>query len=234
MLRHRLRHQSDGMVGGSTRVGFARCGEYVREAGRIRTALEREVGKLYRTRCVRCGDENARVKYFVWVKSQPCTVCGEAVNLFPNYLLAEDVRHPKNVLVCGHCGELYETDDRKNPSPCPSCHHEHTTRFAARRNHVLCRRCGADNQYCNGTVPNTGFRNRISLRPCVGPEAALQRPDVADFAKVKSPNADCAKHALSSSRKTPFPRRRLSACTDGAMRTIARCSARGSCSAPKA
>ena len=168
-------------------LGSLDVDEYVREAGRIRTALEREVGELYRTRCVRCGDENAQVKYFLWVKSQPCTACGEAVDLFANYLLAEDVRHPKNVIVCGHCGELYETDDRKNPSPCPSCHHEHTTRFTARRNHVLCRHCGADNQYCNGTVPEHRlFAIEYHCAPCSGSKGRLfKRPDAADFAKVE-------------------------------------------------
>lgn len=160
---------------------------YVREAGRIRAALEREVGELYRTRCVRCRDENARVKYFLWVKSQPCVACGEAVDLFPNYLLAEDIRHPKNVIVCGHCGNLYEADDRKKPSPCPSCHHEHTTRFTAKRNHVLCRHCGADNQYCNGTVPaHRLFAIEYHCKPCVRDKGRrFKRPDAADFTKVE-------------------------------------------------
>ncbi len=168
-------------------LGSLDVDEYVREAVRIRTALEREVGELYRTRCVRCGNENAQVKYFLWVKSQPCTSCGESVDLFSNYLLAEDVRHPKNVIVCGHCGDLYETDDRKYPSPCPSCYHEHTTRFTARRNHVLCRHCGAENRYCNGTVPEHRlFAIEYHCEPCAGAKGRLfKRPDAADFAKVE-------------------------------------------------
>ncbi len=168
-------------------LGSLDVDEYVREAGRIRVALEREVGELYRTRCVRCGNENARTKYFLWVKTQPCTACGEAVDLFPNYLLAEDVRHPKNVIVCGHCGELYETDNRKHPSPCPSCHHEHTTRFTAKRNHVVCRHCGAKNQYCNGTVPgHRMFAIEYHCEPCAGAKGRLfKRPDATDFAKAE-------------------------------------------------
>jgi len=168
-------------------LGSLEVDEYVREAGRIRTALEREVGELYRTRCTRCGDENARVKYFLWVKTQPCAACGKAVDLFPNYLLAEDVRHPRNVIVCGHCGELYETHDRKKPSPCPRCHREHTTRFTARRYHVLCRHCGAENQYCNGTVPkHRMFAMEYHCEPCSGVKGRLfQRPSAADFAKVE-------------------------------------------------
>lgn len=168
-------------------LGSLDVDKYVREAGRIRTALEREVGKLYRTRCVRCGDENTQAKYFLWVKSQPCTTCGETVDLFANYLIAEDVRHPKNVIVCGHCGELYETDDRRNPSACPTCRHEYTTRFTARRNHVLCRHCGADNQYCNGTVPEHRlFAIEYHCAPCSGAKGRLfKRPDAPDFAKVE-------------------------------------------------
>jgi putative DNA methylase len=183
-------------------LGSLNVDEYLREAGRIRAALEREVGELYRTRCVRCCDENARVKYFIWVKTQPCTACGEAVDLFPNYLLAEDVRHPRNVIVCGHCGELYETDDRKHPSPCPSCRHEHTTQFTAKRNHVLCRYCGAKNQYCDGTVPKHRlFAIEYHCEACAGAKGRLfKRPDASDFAKVED-----AEHRLRKSRTQFIP-----------------------------
>jgi hypothetical protein len=169
-------------------LGSLDLDEYVREATRLRESLEREVGALYRTRCVRCGDEHARVKYFLWVKSQPCGECGETVDLFPNYLLSEDVRHPKNVFVCGHCGELYETDDRKKPAPCPHCHHAHTRQFTARRNRVNCRHCGSENRYCDGNLPDHRmFAIEYHCEKCSGVSGRLfKRPDTADLAKAET------------------------------------------------
>ena len=51
------------------------------------------------------------VKYWLWVKEIDCEACGEAVPLFPGYLLAENVRHSQNVLVCSGCGELNEVEN---------------------------------------------------------------------------------------------------------------------------
>lgn len=169
-------------------LGSLDVDEYLREATRLRASLECEIGELYRTRCVRCGDAEARVKYFLWVKSKPCAACGETVDLFPNYLLAEDVRHPKNVFVCGHCGELYETDDRKKPASCPHCHHEHTAQFAAKRNRVNCRHCGSENRYCDGQLPHHRmFAIEYHCEKCAGVRGRLfKRPDAADLAKAET------------------------------------------------
>jgi len=54
---------------------------------------EAKIGKLYTTACLTCGDD-VPVKYFMWVKSCPCPECGDWVDLYPGYLLAEAVRHP--------------------------------------------------------------------------------------------------------------------------------------------
>src|SRR5215210_5970352 len=45
---------------------------YREAAGRLIAGLEQEVGPLYRTRCLHCGAADAPVKYFLWVKVQPC------------------------------------------------------------------------------------------------------------------------------------------------------------------
>ena len=85
---------------------------YQKTAQQLRTHLEKEIGHLYRTRCLRCGSDEARTKYFLWVKTTPCGHCGKKTDLFPNFLISENVRHPANVFVCGCCGELFETNDR--------------------------------------------------------------------------------------------------------------------------
>jgi adenine-specific DNA methylase len=169
-------------------LGSLDVDEYVREATRLRASLEREIGELYRTRCVRCGDDQAQVKYFLWVKSQPCAACDQPVDLFPSYLLAEDVRHFTNVFVCGHCGELYDSADRKKPGPCPHCGHAHTPQFTARRNRVNCRHCGSENRYCDGKLPgHRMFALEYHCGQCSGTGGRLfKRPDAVDLAKTKT------------------------------------------------
>lgn len=41
---------------------------------------------LCQTRCSICGNENAAVKYFLWVKTLPCEACKERMDLFTGYL----------------------------------------------------------------------------------------------------------------------------------------------------
>jgi adenine-specific DNA methylase len=80
-----------------------------------------EIGPLYRTRCLECGSEEAHVKYFLWVKTMTCGKCQREIALFPGYLISENRRHPKNVLLCFGCGRLNEVEDRKHPGRCIGC-----------------------------------------------------------------------------------------------------------------
>ena len=68
-------------------------------------ALTAEIGAAYTTDCPIFGDRNVPVKYFLWIKTADCDRCGSAIDLFPSYLIADDTRHPKHVLVCPGCGE---------------------------------------------------------------------------------------------------------------------------------
>jgi putative DNA methylase len=126
---------------------------YRKAAETLRGTLTKEIGHFYRTKCVECGSEKAQVKYFLWVKWQPCQKCKYPVDLFPNYLLAEDVRHPAKVFVCRRCGELIETADRKNPGPCPKCKAKFTVEFTASRGRCKCGHCGLENRY---PTPSSG------------------------------------------------------------------------------
>jgi len=115
--------------------------EYRKAAEQVSTELGVRVGHLYRTQCLLCGSTSAPVKYFLWVKIQTCTKCGKDVDLFPGYLLAEDRRHPKNVLVCGACGELSECSDRHAPGSCKSCGAPLSLAGPARRGSCKCPNC---------------------------------------------------------------------------------------------
>jgi adenine-specific DNA methylase len=126
---------------------------YLKAAEQLRTHLEAEIGHLYRTQCKHCGNGEAQVKYFLWVKKVRCQACHQDADLFPNFLLSEDVRHPANVFVCGHCGELFETLNRKEPGPCPHCHQALPLGHTARRNKCHCQHCDRPLSYPNGHVP---------------------------------------------------------------------------------
>jgi len=116
-------------------------------ATKLQCWLESKVGHLYRTKCLECGDPNASVKYFLWVKIQCCSKCGRQFDLFPGFLLAENRRHPKNVVVCCACGELNEVRDTRKLGSCHSCKGTLTLEGSARRNHCPCSHCGEVNSY---------------------------------------------------------------------------------------
>ncbi len=123
--------------------GFASAAE------EVASAIEDVLGTLYETSCVKCG-QTAQVKYFIWVKTERCPLC-EAVNdLFPGYLLSQNSRHPKHVVVCSECGCLNECDEEPSkdaPIPCAECNGPVYTEGPARRQRVPCRRCGSEYPY---------------------------------------------------------------------------------------
>jgi adenine-specific DNA methylase len=126
---------------------------YQKAAEQLRSHLEAEIGPLYRTRCLRCGSDEARAKYFLWVKTARCGNCHQDTDLFPNFLISEDVRHPTNVFVCGCCGDLFETADRKNPGPCPQCGKALPLQHTAKRNIAACKHCDEPVRYPSASTP---------------------------------------------------------------------------------
>ena len=120
---------------------------YERAARSLIAALDAEIGPYFRTSCPRYGDTNVPVKSFLWVKVSECESCRKPLDLFPGYLLAENKRHPKNVLVCPVCGELNEVDDRRDPGDCTACGTMLTQTGPARRGRCACPSCGHSNVY---------------------------------------------------------------------------------------
>ena len=112
-------------------------------------AVEEEIGALYQTSCVYCGNPNAPVKYFLWVKQQLCAACGQSVDLFSNYMLAKNQRHPNYVLVCPSCSALNEREEIGDLSSefCASCRTPLTTKGPARRSSFICPHCNHQNTY---------------------------------------------------------------------------------------
>lgn len=122
---------------------------YKQDAADLRDGLDSQIGSLYRTACTECGSSKAHVKYFLWVKVQPCVHCSTPVDLFPGYLVAQDRRHPRNVYCCSECGELVECKERDKPGDCPFCHAPLRIEGPARRSRFTCPSCGTANRFPN-------------------------------------------------------------------------------------
>ncbi len=121
--------------------------EYSRQGTALMMFLEEQVGSLYRTRCVNCGDDGARVKYFLWVKTATCIQCDYLIDLFPGYLVAKDARHTANVVLCKSCMCLNEIPDRQQLGACSQCGERLDLKPVAKRGQVGCPQCGARNTY---------------------------------------------------------------------------------------
>jgi len=120
---------------------------YNNETDKLLMHLKANVGDLYRTDCPRYGDQSVPVKYFLWIKTVPCEKCGTSVDLFPGYLLADDTRHPRNVLVCARCGELNEVKNVEHPGKCSCCSLGLQVEGPAKRNRCACRECNHINTF---------------------------------------------------------------------------------------
>ena len=122
-------------------------------AQQVVETVEAEVGTLYQTTCAHCGNPHAPVKYFLWVKQQPCVSCGKAMDLFHNYVVAKNQRHPDYVLLCPTCGVLNEVkklDKSPGAMRCTACQAHLMADGPARRNRCACPHCGHLNPYPQG------------------------------------------------------------------------------------
>ena len=163
-------------------------GAYRSTADTLLATLSDDIGKLYRTSCPHYGDADVPVKYALWVKAIDCAKCGENVDLFPGYLIADDTRHPLNVLACHDCGELNEVADLKEPGKCRSCSNKLIVEGPAKRNRCACRHCGHVNRYPDGKSP---LRHRLFAIEYYNPRRKTQhagrffkKPDATDLARV--------------------------------------------------
>ena len=151
--------------------------------------LGTEVNRYYRTSCPRYGNPDVPVKSFLWVKVLDCDACGASVDLFPGYLLAENRRHPMNVLVCPTCGDLNEVEDRKRPGSCTSCTSALQREGPARRGRCRCPHCGHVNAYtgaARGPLAHRLFAIEYHNphRKAEHKGRFFKRPDADDLARV--------------------------------------------------
>ncbi len=160
---------------------------YAREAENLRSELEKQIGHLYRTKCLKCGFSDAHVKYFLWVKVQRCRTCHEDIDLFKGYLVAENRRHPKNVFLCAACGNLIEVADRRNPGNCQFCGTTLSLKGPAERSRCKCPHCGSINIFPDaslGPPRHRIFAIEYYCPLCKGRHRGrfFKRPDAGDVA----------------------------------------------------
>lgn len=163
--------------------------DYRTETSRLLTKLRTELAALYQTDCPHYGDADVPVKYFLWVKQIDCESCGDEIDLFPGYVVSEDSRHPKNVLVCPECGELNEVADRKAPGKCTACKTALRADGPAARGKCACKSCGTENRY-----PRAGdgpLKHRLFAIEYYNPARKAEhkgrffkKPDAKDLDKV--------------------------------------------------
>lgn len=114
----------------------------------LRSAQE-ELGDLYKTRCVTC-DQQADVKYFLWVKQCNCPSCGKDFDVFPGHMLAENVRHPNYVVGCKSCGALNEYEalpTPDSPGTCQKCDSTVTAEGNFKRSKATCPHCATTSNF---------------------------------------------------------------------------------------
>jgi len=104
----------------SVRAMFSRVTE--KEVQDCFHGLEATVGEsiksLYRLR------DGSEVLYYFWVKQVTCPDCGEAVELFNNYVFAKHAypsRHPDSQCLCPDCNEVFTCRYDSRQEHCPSC-----------------------------------------------------------------------------------------------------------------
>ena len=151
--------------------------------------LRTELEEYYQTSCPLYGDEQVPVKSFLWVKVLDCEACGKSIDLFPGFMIAENRRHPKNVLVCSSCGELNEVADRRMPGKCHSCLESLVVSGHARRGRCHCPHCGYVNAYPTST--KTPLEHRLFAIEYYNPKRKadhkgrfFKKPDNGDVARL--------------------------------------------------
>jgi len=114
------------------------------------------------------------------------------MDLFPNYVVAKNQRHPNYVLLCPSCGALTEVaqlDRAPGAMRCSACRAHLVTDGPARRNRCACPHCGHLNAYPNarhGPPTHRLFALEYHCPTCKPMHRGrfFKAPDAADLARL--------------------------------------------------
>jgi len=178
--------------------------EFAATAAAVVNDVDAEISTFYKTSCLKCAGE-AEVKYFLWVKTAVCPDCSTQNDLFPGFLLAEDERHPKNVLACGACGQLNEYTEiptAEKPSACAECNAAVSVEGTTHKGETDCRGCGKEFSYsANGEHRPPEHRMWAIEYHCAAckPQMAgrfFKKPDTADLRRFEEAKSRLARSRL--------------------------------------
>lgn len=162
--------------------------EYEKSANALRKHLQKEIGDLHQTKCLKCSSD-AHVKYFIWMKTTTCRHCSKEYDLSPGYIVAENKRHPNYVVACKACGAIKEIQDKKNPGKCLSCKESISLTGTVARRIAICSHCGKNNTF-PGPDPKPPTHRLFALEYyCAACKSShvgrfFKAPDSDDLAKV--------------------------------------------------
>ena len=110
------------------------------------------------------------------------------MDLFPGYLLAENRRHPRNVLMCPACGTLNERPSLEDLGKCSSCRSSLSVKGTASGNRFTCPHCSVQGRYpaCTDAPPrHRMFAIEYHCPRCRSKRAGrfFKVPDRTDLAK---------------------------------------------------
>ncbi len=116
------------------------------ELARVGEAIAAEVEKrtraLYVTDCPCCGNE-ARVRYFIWVRHHRCASCSRESALLSDTMIVSTKlkRHPREVHVCPSCLAISEHITGRRPTRCRACGVQYEAQLVPTGSLQLCE-CG--------------------------------------------------------------------------------------------
>ncbi|MHA2190943.1 MAG: hypothetical protein ACXAAP_11965 [Candidatus Thorarchaeota archaeon] len=87
---------------------------------KLENRLGPELRKYYRTQCSSC-ESDAEAIYYFYYKELECNDCGDNVPLMKSFVLAKSPTGLGSVVVCPSCWNVFETNDTKASTACPSC-----------------------------------------------------------------------------------------------------------------
>jgi putative DNA methylase len=85
-------------------------------------AVGARIRNLYRS--IDSSGQPATVLYYFWVKSIQCNHCAEAIDLFPNRIVARNAypaKRPEIQVCCPGCGDIYQEETLRDCSRCRRC-----------------------------------------------------------------------------------------------------------------
>ena len=164
---------------------------YSEAACLVEEELRESVGDAYTTVCSVCGASPVPVKCFLWVRTQRCAECGEDIDLFPSYRIADTWRNEVNVIACPQCGEMNYSPYSRRLGFCRSCNSRLRLRGSAREHKCDCPHCGASNTYpmdVHGPQCHRLFAMEYQCEQCrpIQGRRHFKKADFNDIAKYES------------------------------------------------